>query len=323
MAVAIRDNNVFDPQTFLCVDPVRLREGALVKAHSLLLGVDGGGTRCRARLCATSGETLGEAVAGPANIRFGLEESMAAVLEAAQQCLEQAGLSTRDLKRITACLALAGASEPTHLAAAQGWKHPFARTTVTTDAHAACVGAHRGEDGGVVIVGTGTVGWAVLGGRHHRVGGWGLPISDEGSGAWLGCEALRRVLWAHDGRIAWSDLTRTLFRQFQCDPHAIVRWSATAAPRDFGVLAPRVVEYAKRKDPVATELMQLAAVHIDALAARLVAAGAKRLALTGGLAPHITPWLSQETQARLVPAAGDALDGALTLARAAAEQRAT
>lgn len=294
-----------------------------MKTETLLLGVDGGGTRCRARLCAASGEVLAEALAGPANIRFGLEESMAAVREAAQRCLEQAGFSGGDIRQITACLALAGASEPTHLAAAQEWKHPFARTIVTTDAHAACIGAHRGEDGGGVVVGTGTVGWAVLGGRRYRVGGWGLPVSDEGSGAWLGCEALRRVLWAHDGRIAWSDLTRTLFRQFHCDPHAIVRWSATAAPRDFGVLAPRIVEHAHRNDPVASELMQLAAAHIDALAARLVAAGAERIALNGGLAPHIMPWLSPETQAHLVAPAGDALDGAIALARAAAEQRVT
>lgn len=294
-----------------------------METETLLLGVDGGGTRCRARLCAASGEVLAEALAGPANIRFGLEESMAAVREAAQRCLEQAGFSARDIGRITACLALAGASEPMHLTAAQGWRHPFARTVVTTDAHAACIGAHRGGDGGVIVVGTGSVGWAVLGGRHYRIGGWGLPVSDEGSGAWLGCEALRRVLWAHDGRIAWSDLTRTLFRQFHGDPHAIVRWSGTATPRDFGVLAPRIVEHAHRNDPVASELMRLAAAHIDALAARLVAAGAERIALTGGLAPHIVPWLSPGTQAHLVPPAGDALDGAIALARAAAERRVT
>jgi glucosamine kinase len=35
---------------------------------------------------------------------------------------------------------------------------------VTTDAHAACVGAHRGEDGGIIIIGTGTVAWAMLAG---------------------------------------------------------------------------------------------------------------------------------------------------------------
>src|SRR5436190_14724224 len=109
---------------------------------------------------------LGEGLAGPANIRLGLENSLAAVSEATRQCLHQAGLSARDLPRIDACLALAGASEPIDLAAAQRQQHPFGRTTITTDAHAACVGAHRGDDGGVIVVGTGTIGWATLKGRH-------------------------------------------------------------------------------------------------------------------------------------------------------------
>jgi glucosamine kinase len=294
----------------------------MVNANALLLGVDGGGTRCRARLCASSGVKLGEASAGPANIRFGLAQSFSAVLSATAECLGQAALSPRDFPRIVGCLALAGASEPADLAAAQRHKLPFGKAIVTTDAHAACVGAHLGRDGGVIVVGTGSIGWGELRGRQYRVGGWGLPISDEGSGAWLGREALCRVLWAHDGRISWSGLLTTLFERFQSDPHAIVRWTSTASPGDFGSLAPLVVERAARKDPVADELMLLAAGHIDALAARLVAIGIPRLALVGGLAPHALPWLTDATRSRLVPPAGDALDGALQLARDAAESSA-
>ena len=286
--------------------------------RALLLGVDGGGTGCRARLCASSGATLGEASGGPANIRFGLDQSFAAVLQATAQCLRQAGLSSHDLKRIVACLALAGASEPADLTAAQGYRHPFGHLLVTADADAACIGAHRGRDGGVIVAGTGTVGWAILGGRHFRVGGWGLPVSDEGSGAWLGCEALRRVLWAHDGRIGWTGLLMALFEQLHSDPHAIVRFTSEASPRDFGSLAPLVVEHASRGDPAASDLMRLAAAHIDALADRLIAFGTERLALTGGLAPYLEPRLGDATRRRLVHPWGDALEGALRLARAAA-----
>src|SRR5439155_17136666 len=135
-----------------------------MSSEPLLLGVDGGGTRCRARLCSRSGMKLGEASAGPANIRFGLHQSFSAILQATMQTLTQANLSTRELARIIACLALAGACEPTALAAAQQHKHPFRKATITSDAHAACIGAHGGGDGGIIVVGTGTVGWAELGG---------------------------------------------------------------------------------------------------------------------------------------------------------------
>ena len=288
-----------------------------MNANTLLLGVDGGGTRCRVRLCAASGAMLGEATGGPANIRFGLEQGFSAVLHATSRCLQQASLSSRDFPRIVACLALAGASEPGELRAAQNYEHPFGRAFVTNDAHAACIGAHAGRDGGVIVAGTGTVGWAELKGRHFRVGGWGMPVSDEGSGAWLGCEALRRVLWAHDGRIPWTDFLSTLARQYQSDPHAIVRWASHAASRDFASLAPVIVEHAG--DPVADELMRLAGGHIDGLAARLVAFGVERLALAGGLAPYIEAWLSDTTKRSLVTPEGDALAGALQLARVAAE----
>ncbi len=285
----------------------------------LLLAIDGGGTRCSARLATISGNLLGEAVAGPANLRRGVDRSFAVVVEVASVCLRQAALPATDVGRIVACLALAGASEPTFLAAAKAHRHPFRKAIFTTDAHAACVGAHGQADGGIIIAGTGTVGWATVKGRTYRVGGWGLPISDEGSGAWTGGEALRRVLWAYDGRVAWTPMLRALFANFACDPHAIVTWTATASPGDFGALTPHIVDYAAQGDAASIELLQQSAAHIDALAARLLAVGADRLALVGGFAPSLRTWLSPATAEHLVEPVGDALAGALALARAAAQ----
>lgn len=218
-----------------------------------------------------------------------------------------------------ACLALAGASEPADLAAARRVKYPFGRAMITSDAHAACVGAHGGRDGGVVVVGTGTIGWAQLKGEQYRVGGWGPIVSDEGSGAWIGRELMRRVLWAYDDRIEATPLLDRAFGQFQSDPHAIVHWASNALPHEFGALAPMVVEHAQTGDAIGVELMRAAATHVDALAARLTALGVDRIALVGGLAEHMTSWVSDSTQARLTRPAGDALDGALQLARATAE----
>jgi glucosamine kinase len=288
-----------------------------VNADFLLLGIDGGGTTCRARLCAFSGRVLGEAATGPANLRLGLEQSFGSVMEATAECLRQAGLPFSQVRRIAACLALAGASEPTNLAEARAHPHPFGKVIVTTDAHAACIGAHGGRDGGVVVAGTGTVAWAIVKGRSFRVGGWGMPISDEGGGAWLGCETLRRILWAIDGRIAWTQLLRTVAAGFADDPHAIVRWTQTASPRDFASLAPHVFDHASRGDTTARELLRLAAGHIDALAQCLLDVGSKRLALVGGCAPFLIPCLSEETRSHLIEPAGDALSGAIKLARSA------
>jgi glucosamine kinase len=279
--------------------------------------VDGGGTRCRARLCSFSGDVLGEGEAGAANMRFGFEEGFAAAKDAVAQCFEGGGLARGD-HRVAACFALAGASDPATLAALESRRHEFRLAVFTTDAHAACVGAHRGADGGIVIVGTGSIAEAVVKGRHYRAGGWGFPVSDEGSGAWIGNELVRRVLWAHDGRITWTPLLKQVFGEFSSDPHAIVRWIGPARPKDFAAFAPFAVAHALTGDPAGRELMRLAAGHIATLMNRLIALGAPCIALSGGLAASIEPWLSENTRRLLVAPAADALTGAVDLARAAA-----
>jgi glucosamine kinase len=288
-------------------------------ADFLLLGIDGGGSRCRARLCNIAGATLSEGVGGAANLRLGVEQSFASVLQATIQCMNGAGLSSRDFERVVACVALAGASEPSQLEAARRHEHPYRMALFVTDAQAACVGAHGGRDGGIIVIGTGSIGWAELNGRQYQVGGWGWPISDEGSGAWLGCEALRRTLWAHDGRMPWSALLRLLFAKFRSDPHAIVHWMTDASPKDFAAFAPAIVEHALADDPVAVELLRLAGGHVDALAQRLIDFGVDRLSLVGGLAASIEPWLADSTRHHLVAPRGDAVGGALQLARSEAE----
>src|SRR5260370_34908520 len=95
-------------------------------AYLVLLGIDGGGSRCRARLCNIAGATLSEGVAGAANLRLGVEQSFASVLQATIQCMNGAELSPRAFERVVACVALAGASEPSPLDAARRQCHTYA-----------------------------------------------------------------------------------------------------------------------------------------------------------------------------------------------------
>ena len=285
----------------------------------LLLGIDGGGTRCRGRLADPSGSILGEGKAGPANLRLGLDECLRQVQRCTARCLDHAGIPGQE-GRIVACLALAGASEPTHLELAKSRRLPFRGAVFATDAHAACVGAHKGRDGAIVIAGTGSIGWALLGGRTYRVGGWGLPLSDEGSGAWMGRETLRRVLWAQDGLTDWSGLLKSVFQSFDSDAHKIALWAETARARDYAALAPTVFEHAGQGDVEACRLIDRAAKHIEALISRLKTLGTSRISLMGGLASKIEPFLSDQLRLSLVAPYGDALSGALRLARDEADR---
>ena len=189
------------------------------------------------------------------------------------------------------------------------------RVVYVNDATIACIGAHAGRDGGIVVVGTGSVGFAVVQGREFRVGGYGFPISDEGSGADLGLQAVRLALRAYDERTVGTSLTREVLMRFHNDPFQAVAWMDRATATDFATLAPLVMRHADAGDATARQIVRDAAEQVDALVRRLVECGAPRMALLGGLASSIQPWLAPDVQRRLVPVEGDAIDGALHLAR--------
>ncbi|MBV9331849.1 MAG: N-acetylglucosamine kinase [Alphaproteobacteria bacterium] len=287
----------------------------LSEAH-LFIGVDGGGSGCRARIADSGGVILGRGEAGPAALRFGIGQAMNSVRSACRAAAADAGLPQRALRRMDAVVGLAGVGRKGLLGALGNRPHPFRSVHYVNDATIACLGAHRGRDGGVVIVGTGSVGLAIIDDREIRIGGYGFPISDEGSGAALGLGALRVALKAHDGRTEGAQLAIEVMKRFRDDPLEIIARMDDASATDYAAFAPLVLDLAEKGDPAALAIVREAAHEIDGLAARLFQCGAPRVALLGGLAPRIKPFLAQKIQNRLVPSSGDAVDGALLLARA-------
>src|ERR1700728_248451 len=158
----------------------------MTRMEPLFLGVDGGGTGCRVRLVDADGHVLGAGPGGAANIRLGLDSAWAAILEATDTALGQARLDRGALPRIHAGLGLAGIMKPPDIERLRAAAPPFASLSIASDAHTACLGAFAGRDGGIVISGTGSVGYALIHGEPHSIGGWAFDVSDLGSGADIG-----------------------------------------------------------------------------------------------------------------------------------------
>ncbi|MGB8844015.1 MAG: BadF/BadG/BcrA/BcrD ATPase family protein [Aliidongia sp.] len=285
---------------------------------ALFLGVDGGGSGCRVRLADGEGLVLGSAAGGPGNIRLGLDAVWAAILAATDQALAQAGFDRAALSRIHAGLGLAGIVSPADAARIRAAGPDFAGVGIATDSHAACLGAFAGADGGIVIVGTGSAGYALIGGVPHAVGGWGFEVSDQGSGADIGREAIRAALLGHDGLGPHTDFSRDLMARLGGHPAEIVAWAGTARPRDYAELVRQALEFAERGDPIATAILKRAAGQISRLIERLQEMGAAEICLMGGLGPTLETWLPPSIRGVLVKPRGDAVDGALHLAREAA-----
>jgi glucosamine kinase len=287
----------------------------------LFVGVDGGGTGCRARIEDAKGCLLGTGIAGPAALRIGVDRALAEVEKACRVAFEEAGLGSDALSSVYAAVGLAGVGRKGVLDELVLRPHPFRSVIYAHDATIACIGAHGARDGGIVIVGTGSVGFAIVGGREVRVGGYGFPISDEGSGADLGLHAIRLALRAYDKRAVETSLTHDVMMRFHNDPFEAVAWMDHATATDYAIFAPLVMRHADAGDPVARRIIRDAAEQIDELVRRLSDCGASRVALLGGLASSMQPWLAPDVQHRLVPVEGDAVDGALHLARRAVMKR--
>lgn len=284
-------------------------------AERLFLGIDGGGTTSRARLTDADGRILGEGRAGSSNLVLGMDVATGAVLLAAREALAAAGLSEGRMGDIVAGLGLAGANVPLLAEKLLAIRFPFTSFAVASDAVIACIGAFGGEDGAILILGTGSQGLAMVDGKATSIGGWGFQLSDEGSAAVLGRAAIRAAMLALDDLAPASGLTDAIWDRFGRDPAAASTWAETAAPRDFGAFSPLVVEHFSEGDPVAIDLLTASTRSVTAMLERLLRLGAERIALMGGLAAIYPPLLSPEMRRVLVEPRGDALDGALALAR--------
>lgn len=285
--------------------------------QALYLGVDGGGTNCRARITDRDDNLIGEASTGSANTRLGIEATFKEIIAATRAALSAGGMSQTPLGNIYAGLGLAGLMLKSDQQELMAYAHPFAGVTAENDAYAACLGAHAGEDGGIFIFGTGSCGCAIVDGETINVGGWGFDISDDGSAAHVGRRALRQALLAHDGVIAMTGLARTVMARFDNAPEKAVLWAAEAKPADYGALAPLVSEHLASGDPLAREIMVWSAEGAARFLRALHNKGAAKIALVGGFSPELELWLPDDVRAFLVPVKGDAMDGALLMARRA------
>ncbi|MEM9794375.1 MAG: BadF/BadG/BcrA/BcrD ATPase family protein [Pseudomonadota bacterium] len=277
----------------------------------LLIGVDGGGTGCRAAIAQMDGAVLGMSDGGPANVTSNPVQAIENIRAAIGSAAEAAGMAAR-LGRAHAYLGLAGAQSKAQRAQVAS-AFDFARIEVAEDISSTVHGALAGRDGIVISAGTGTIAASLIGGVMRNVSGWGFHVSDQASGAWLGRAALERALEAYDGLRAHSDLTRALLLQFEDEPNAIARFASSAEPVDFAGFAPLVLAAAEAKDAVGRALMERGADHICRAIGALGGLEGS-VCLTGGVGPSYAPFLPVAMQKRIVAAKGTALDGALFLA---------
>jgi glucosamine kinase len=280
---------------------------------NFVLGIDGGGTSCRAALATADGVVIGRAKSGAANIRTDLTGARTHIVEAARLAILDAGKDADLMSQTPAVLGLAGANVGTYRQQLQAIL-PFSQSRVETDAEIALEGAIGDGDGAIAVLGTGSAYMARKAGKSRAIGGWGFQVGDQASGARIGRDLLEQTLLAHDGIREASPLTREMLTVFRGDPQDVVEFTTNAKPGDFGGFAPKVFEHAAKGDVIAIWIVDKAVADVEASLAVLNLEAGDALCLLGGLAGLYAPRLSRQYQALLRPPLDDALGGAVRMA---------
>ncbi|HEX6704434.1 MAG TPA: BadF/BadG/BcrA/BcrD ATPase family protein [Albitalea sp.] len=284
-----------------------------------LVGVDGGGSATRAVVARRDGVVLGNGRAGPSALGQGIPKAWTEVQQAIRDAFVSAGLPVPAWDRCAVGAGLSGVSN-------RPWRDEFVARNVgfhtliaETDSFTMLLGAHGGKPGAIVAAGTGSIGEVLRpDGSRFTVGGWGFPVSDEGSGAWLGLRAVRLAQCATDGRINAGALVRHVWQNCGHDRDSLQAWCDHAGQFAYAQLAPAVFD-SEAADPAAAQLLANAASSLEAIALALDPQGGLPLAVCGSVGRRLATRLSPAVRSRLVDAADGPAAGALTLIRRAVE----
>jgi glucosamine kinase len=228
---------------------------------SVVLGIDGGGTRTRASI--VDGErVLAHAEGGSIKrLRVGEEAADQHLRELVKDVFAKAGVTG-------VCAATCGVASSTMPGVKEWIEAVFRdfgveRSEIVGDEVIALDAAFQGGPGILQIAGTGsnTIGRAPDGSRECA-GGWSSRLGDEGSGYWIGVNSVRRALHAHDREQPTQILKKVGEIWGTPTIDDLVNLGDSTPGPDFAALAPAINELAEAGDPVAVGVLQQAAADL-------------------------------------------------------------
>jgi glucosamine kinase len=221
------------------------------------IALDAGGTNTRCWV-AHDTQVLGTAETGTIKL-MNVGENLAGerLKLVIERAAGQAGVDLADVQRV--CLGLAGVSAPS----TREWAETTLRTLtpgeiIVSGDEAIALDAAFGDGPGVlVIAGTGShVVGRCTDNSHVSAGGWGPLLGDEGSGTWIGLEAIRAGLKAYD-RGAKTTVLREIQLRWELSDLGELVGMANRKPRpDFAELTGVVATCAALGDQLAASVLR-------------------------------------------------------------------
>lgn len=241
---------------------------------NLVLGADGGGTKTLGVVADQNGRELARRTVGASNPNVvGFDTAASNLFQLITECCEDAKCSLSDLRLIV--LGLAGAGREENRVRLRSLIHSLAQAelpiTIETDARIGLEGAFNGAPGVVIIAGTGSV---IIGkkssGEVVTVGGWGRGLGDEGSGFFLGMEALKSLRLYYDGRGGSQLLAEMIAKEFGLNSRERIIAAVHQEKFEPSHVAPLVLAAAEKNDSVALKILNAGASELTDQARVLV-----------------------------------------------------
>lgn len=230
------------------------------------LGIDGGGTKTTFALGDGVHLIATETAAGSNVVRLGEQKARIAIEKGVRSVCGKAGAQAKHI--VAVCAGVGGAAQDStrrQITQILGEMIP-GKILVVGDMVVAHEAALEGAAGIVVISGTGSIAYGRNeSGSTARAGGWGYMISDEGSGHWVGVQAVAAIARAMESN-KHTELGDRVLQEWQLKSFDDLILRANASPvADFARLFPAVLA-TEGQDPDAREILEEAGTQLAALA---------------------------------------------------------
>jgi glucosamine kinase len=291
------------------------------------VGVDAGGTHCRASLYDSAETVIGTGLAGPANVFSHFTEAMQQIDIAVDLAVRSANIAI-DKKSLIVGAGCAGGQTTQAREGLKRLNVRYKQLFLTSDLHASCLAANSGGDCVVLITGTGSSIAHYQNGLVTQYGGYGFTHGDEASGAWLGLRAVQLLLKSFDNLVDDEEFCSAIAHTIGIDymsgisnanksvsvDHILGYFKGKLAT-DYAKLAPIIIGLYENGNSTANTLINEGANYLSSVLSLNVLGDDFPIFITGGIARSYHPLLQQKMGKPVFAMQRVAQDGAMLYAK--------
>ncbi len=219
-----------------------------------IIGVDGGGTKVEATAYSMEGTAIKTSIKGFGNLLNNQKKALKNIVNSIKEIIEF--LPNEEL--ISVYLGIAGSEVGNNSKIIkQAVKEKLnIDCVVINDSEIALKAMLKGEDGILVIAGTGSVALGIKGNKTIKCGGWGSLLGDEGSGYKIAIEAIKRMILEEEYSMPKSRLSKNIMKKLNIESvHQITDFAYSSTKDEIASLAPIVVKLSEEDDDISIQIL--------------------------------------------------------------------